>query len=254
MEITQTRRDRRAAAASPAGSSSLGRNGTSALVAALVALVVGGSWWSAGRMESDLQRRGCTALAGAGLAGSGVVYSGRDAVVGDVADVRRAAAVITTLADVRGTRAVRVADGARRPAAGGCPGAAAAAPAAGDGGPAPDGAAVEPVLSVRFGTDSASLDSTGRAMLDALLVYLEAHPAQRISVDGHADNTGLDGRNLPLSRERANAVTAYLVEHGVVQSIVTATGHGSIDPVVPNTTSSNRALNRRVDVTIEEKQ
>jgi len=226
-----------------------------ALVAALVALVVGGSWWSAGRMESDLQRRGCTALAAAGLAGHGVVYSGRDAVVGDVDDVRRAAAVITTLADVRGTRAVRVADGAARPAAGGCPGAAAAAAsAAGDAGPAPDGAAVEPVLSVRFGTDSASLDSTGRAMLDALLVYLEAHPAQRISVDGHADNTGLDGRNLPLSRERANAVTAYLVEHGVVPSIVTVTGHGSIDPVVPNTTSSNRALNRRVDVTIEEKQ
>jgi outer membrane protein OmpA-like peptidoglycan-associated protein len=65
-------------------------------------------------------------------------------------------------------------------------------------------------------------------------------------VQGHTDNVGGDGYNMNLSQKRADSVRAYLVAKGISPSRLVSKGYGFHQPLVPNTTASNRELNRRV--------
>ena len=49
-----------------------------------------------------------------------------------------------------------------------------------------------------------------------------------------------------LASLRADAVRAYLVAHGVEAARLISKGFGMTQPLVPNNTEGNRALNRRV--------
>lgn len=66
-----------------------------------------------------------------------------------------------------------------------------------------------------------------------------------IEVHGHADATGDEARNVVLSRARAEAVIAALVRLGVPRARLRAVGHGSSEPVAPDT-PRDRWRNRRV--------
>jgi outer membrane protein OmpA-like peptidoglycan-associated protein len=68
----------------------------------------------------------------------------------------------------------------------------------------------------------------------------------RIDILGRADATGGEGKNLPLSQERAEWMLAALVAHGLRKASLSAMGVGSKDPLVQEVTDENRALNRRV--------
>ena len=71
-----------------------------------------------------------------------------------------------------------------------------------------------------------------------------------IIVQGHTDSTGSDAINQPLSERRASRVRDFLVSNGVPASHLSAVGYGSSQPVVPNDSDANRALNRRVQLEI----
>lgn len=73
----------------------------------------------------------------------------------------------------------------------------------------------------------------------------------RIFVAGHADSTGNDGINDPLSRNRAAAVGDYLISEGVNPSLIQTQGFGSHRPVQSNDTVEGRRQNRRVEITLE---
>ena len=75
---------------------------------------------------------------------------------------------------------------------------------------------------------------------------LSANPKITIEVQGHTDNVGQAAYNQKLSQQRADSVKAYLVRKGVEGSRLVAKGYGMTQPLVPNTTAPNRALNRRV--------
>jgi outer membrane protein OmpA-like peptidoglycan-associated protein len=51
---------------------------------------------------------------------------------------------------------------------------------------------------------------------------------------------------MKLSQQRADAVRAYLVSHGLEPARLVSKGYGLTQPLVPNNTEGNRALNRRV--------
>jgi len=71
-----------------------------------------------------------------------------------------------------------------------------------------------------------------------------------ISVAGYADSTGAAAANQVLSKQRAQAVVAYLLQDcGVPVGRILAPGAmGETNPAASNETASGRAENRRVDV------
>jgi outer membrane protein OmpA-like peptidoglycan-associated protein len=71
-----------------------------------------------------------------------------------------------------------------------------------------------------------------------------------IRVEGHADSSGDEKVNLPLSEGRAEAVRAYLVSRGVDGSRVTFAGYGSRLPRDNNATADGRDNNRRVEFVV----
>jgi outer membrane protein OmpA-like peptidoglycan-associated protein len=71
-----------------------------------------------------------------------------------------------------------------------------------------------------------------------------------IIIQGHTDSTGSASVNQPLSERRAGHVRDFLASNGVPSSRMSAVGYGSSQPVAPNNTDANRALNRRVQLEI----
>jgi OOP family OmpA-OmpF porin len=83
-------------------------------------------------------------------------------------------------------------------------------------------------------------------ILDEVVRVLNDNPKIKIEVQGHTDNAGADAYNMKLSQSRADAVRAYLVAHGIEGTRLVSKGYGFHQPLVGNTTGSNRELNRRV--------
>ncbi|MDZ7851947.1 MAG: TolC family outer membrane protein [Halomonas sp.] len=103
-----------------------------------------------------------------------------------------------------------------------------------------------------FEINSAVLSSEARAELDALIVDIQRiDNLERVFIAGHADITGNDAINDPLSQARADSVASYLVRQGVARGLIETRGYGSRQPVASNATVEGRRLNRRVEVTLE---
>ncbi len=103
-----------------------------------------------------------------------------------------------------------------------------------------------------YGSDAWRLDARNRARLDLIVRYVKADPnVARVYVDGHSDSLGRRLHNRELSKQRANVVTAYLVEQGVAEEIITTRYHGERFPVANNRTRQGRDRNRRATVRLE---
>jgi len=77
----------------------------------------------------------------------------------------------------------------------------------------------------------------------------------RISIEGHTDNTPINTPEFPsnweLSTKRATNVLKYLLEELKFDPRrLTAAGFGEWHPVAPNDTPENKAKNRRVDLIV----
>jgi outer membrane protein OmpA-like peptidoglycan-associated protein len=72
-------------------------------------------------------------------------------------------------------------------------------------------------------------------------------------IEGHTCDLGDDAHNLDLSKRRAAAVRTRLVTLGVPAAILTTAGRGETSPLRPNDSDANRALNRRVAISLIER-
>jgi OOP family OmpA-OmpF porin len=102
------------------------------------------------------------------------------------------------------------------------------------------------LVGVGFETNSATLTSESRAVLDPVATDLKKYSELGIELQGHTDSVGADQYNLRLSQRRADAVRDYLLSEGVSASQVVARGYGESQPTASNTTPEGRAQNRRV--------
>jgi chemotaxis protein MotB len=108
---------------------------------------------------------------------------------------------------------------------------------------------------VLFDNGSAELRAQGRNVLDGLIGVLHDMPND-IAVEGHTDNVPITGggqyaNNWVLSTARATSVLSYMLsEHGLEPSRLSAAGYADQRPVKPNTSTENRAANRRVEIVV----
>jgi type VI secretion system protein ImpK len=104
-----------------------------------------------------------------------------------------------------------------------------------------------------FDPGSASLSDEREALMRRIAEALTQVPGN-VVVTGHTDNQPIRSARFPsnwhLSEERAKAVRGILVSQGVAPARVSAEGRADGEPLVANDSAANRALNRRVEVTL----
>lgn len=85
--------------------------------------------------------------------------------------------------------------------------------------------------------------------LNDIAKVLNEVPDVKVRIVGHTDSDGADAANLDLSKRRAASVKNELVKtFGIEASRLESDGMGESQPVAPNDTPANKALNRRVEL------
>jgi len=103
---------------------------------------------------------------------------------------------------------------------------------------------------ITFPINSHQIQPQFYSTLDQVAQTLAAYPETLIDVYGHTDPSGGDAINVPLSRNRAQSVAAYLSQRGVTQARIETQGFASSQPIADNSTEAGRAQNRRVEIRI----
>ena len=107
----------------------------------------------------------------------------------------------------------------------------------------------EAIQNLEFDLGKATIRSTSHASLNKVAILL-IEKNFSLKLAGHTDNTGSMATNMRLSKERAEAVKAYLVSKGANPSRIEATGYGPTQPIASNNTEAGRQQNRRVEFTL----
>lgn len=102
-----------------------------------------------------------------------------------------------------------------------------------------------------FASGKSTLLPAARTALDSVASALNKRTAQVVAIEGHTDSVGSADSNQQLSTSRAEAVRAYLIEHGVDSSRIEVSGFGASRPVADNATADGRANNRRVEIVLK---
>ncbi len=92
--------------------------------------------------------------------------------------------------------------------------------------------------------------------LDEVVTIMKEFSRAEFVIEGHTDSVGRASSNKTLSTARAKAVLDYLISKGIDASRLESKGYGEERPIESNSTSTGRAINRRVEilVTNQEKQ
>jgi outer membrane protein OmpA-like peptidoglycan-associated protein/opacity protein-like surface antigen len=104
-------------------------------------------------------------------------------------------------------------------------------------------------VMVNFDLDESDLKDEGILKLDALVKLLLEEDDVVVEIDGHACDLGSAAHNQKLSEDRAAAVEAYLIDHGIDAGRIGMKAFGDTQPLVPNDTEEQRRMNRRATIT-----
>jgi len=107
-------------------------------------------------------------------------------------------------------------------------------------------------LRALFQSGSAQVDARSRTLLSVVGEALRQIPG-RVLVTGHTDNVPSRSLRFPsnwhLSKIRAEAV-ALLLANAIAPGRIVAEPRADSDPLVPNNSRQNQAINRRVEITL----
>jgi outer membrane protein OmpA-like peptidoglycan-associated protein len=105
---------------------------------------------------------------------------------------------------------------------------------------------------VLFASGKSELLGTAETKLGEVVTAIKSS-GRTILVEGHTDSRGGHEYNMNLSRQRAEAVVAYMVTSGgLPQASVRAAGLGPDRPIADNGSAEGRANNRRVEIILQE--
>ncbi len=114
--------------------------------------------------------------------------------------------------------------------------------------PPPPPAPPPPPYLVFFDWNSAVVGPSGREVIKLAADAFRAGAPVTVQVTGYTDTSGSPSYNQRLSVRRANAVAAVLVQDGVPQSALVASGRGENDLRVPTPPGVREPQNRRVEI------
>ena len=100
---------------------------------------------------------------------------------------------------------------------------------------------------IYFTIAGAELTPEGRRLVDQVAEAMKQSTNIRVEVQGHTDGQGDDRVNDHLALRRAETVVGYLVSKGVERPRLLITILGKSQPLAPNDSPRERALNRRVE-------
>ena len=103
-------------------------------------------------------------------------------------------------------------------------------------------------LSFRSG--SAYISRESNEIIDSVAGALQTCSDYAIAIGGHTDNNGNAEVNKTMSQERADRVRAGLIDRGIAENLVTATGYGSEQPLAEDNGPEADATNRRIEFKI----
>lgn len=106
------------------------------------------------------------------------------------------------------------------------------------------------IKGIQFETAKYVIKPLSFVILDHVVKVLADNPSYLVEIQGHTDNEGLAEKNQTLSENRAKAVRDYLISKGIDAKRLTANGYGQTRPIVPNTTSEGKSMNRRVEFVV----
>jgi OOP family OmpA-OmpF porin len=108
------------------------------------------------------------------------------------------------------------------------------------------------LYGLAFAPGSAQIPARSSDLMKRMETAVRMFPDAEVTVTGHTDSFGSDQANFELSRRRAEAVRAYLIDSARLPAFrVSAVGYGETQPVASNQTADGRARNRRIDVFIK---
>ena len=87
--------------------------------------------------------------------------------------------------------------------------------------------------------------------LEKILKLLTINPSINVEIAGHTDSDGDEKDNFILSTNRAKSVVDWLLDRGVSIDRLTYKGYGENNPILENTNETNKAKNRRTELTIK---
>lgn len=103
------------------------------------------------------------------------------------------------------------------------------------------------------GVSEIVLSTEQRDHLLKITQYLDFNVDAKAVVTGHTDNVGSRETNTRLGKERADFAAEYLSKNGLRRSQMLVDSKGPDQPIADNTSEDGRAKNRRVTITISEK-
>ena len=106
-----------------------------------------------------------------------------------------------------------------------------------------------------FDSGKATLKKETSRELDHILSVLkQRYSGREIEVVGHTDSDPIKKSpwkdNWELSVERALTVTRYLIQRGIPEDKIRASGCGAARPIASNATAAGKAKNRRVEIVV----
>jgi outer membrane protein OmpA-like peptidoglycan-associated protein len=100
---------------------------------------------------------------------------------------------------------------------------------------------------VLFAVNKADLNAEAQARLREVAAKIQNSPGNTVTIEGHADSTGNDAINQPLSERRAKSVEDALKQMVTRQGVTyRSQGFGSKRPIASNSSEEGRKKNRRV--------
>ncbi len=101
--------------------------------------------------------------------------------------------------------------------------------------------------AITFASNSDKLTPESGQIIQQFADFMKESDKMKLKIIGHTDSDGDDASNLSLSKKRAAAVKAKMVELGVEAARLQTDGKGEQEPVADNKSEGGKVKNRRVE-------